>query len=155
MHERFLRQAIELACHNVTELNGGPYGAIIVKNDRVIAGSGNRVTQNLDPTAHAEIMAIREACRIVNDFQLSDCILYTSCEPCPMCLGAIYWARLAEVYYASNRFDAAQAGFDDNFIYDELEKQPQQRKILMRQLSLHDAQQPFELWHGQQDKVLY
>lgn len=155
MHERFLQQAIDLACHNVTDLNGGPYGAIIVKDARVIAGSGNRVTQNLDPTAHAEIMAIRAACRELNDFQLDGCILYTSCEPCPMCLGAVYWARMTAVYYACNRFDAAAAGFDDNFIYDEMDKPPQQRKISMRRLSLDSATAPFELWQHQQDKILY
>ncbi len=155
MHERFLRQAVELACRNVSERSGGPYGAIIVKDGRIIAGSGNRVTQTLDPTAHAEIVAIREACRVVNDFQLSDCVLYSNCEPCPMCLGAVYWARLAAVYYASDRFDAAAAGFDDDFIYRELEIQPQQRAIPMRQLALESASAPFELWRAQQDKILY
>ncbi len=155
MHEDFLQLAIELANQNVSQNNGGPYGAIIVKNGQVIAGSGNRVTSNLDPTAHAEIMAIREACQTLKDFDLSDCILYSSCEPCPMCLGAIYWARLAQVFYSSNRYDAAAAGFDDNFIYDEFEKQPQQRNLAMNQIRLASAQKPFDLWRSQQDKVLY
>ena len=155
MHEQFLEQAVELACQNVIDNSGGPYGAIIVKESRIIASSGNRVTANLDPTAHAEIMVIREACSALNDFQLTNCILYSSCEPCPMCLGAIYWARLAEVYYACNRFDAAAAGFDDTFIYNEVEKQPQLRTILMRQLSLDSARAPFILWNNLKDKVLY
>jgi guanine deaminase len=155
MHELFLQHAIDIACKNVTQDNGGPYGACVVKHNQIIAISGNRVTNNLDPTAHAEIMAIREACKILNDFQLTDCILYSSCEPCPMCLGAIYWARLAKVYYACNRFDAAAIGFDDSFIYKEIEKLPQQRTIVMQQLSLITAQTPFDLWQAQQDKSLY
>lgn len=155
MHADYLQQAVELASKNVGEDNGGPYGAIIVKNDHIIAASGNRVTANLDPTAHAEVMAIRQACLTLGDFQLTDCILYTSCEPCPMCLGAIYWARLAEVYYASTRFDAAAAGFDDSFIYDEIAKEPLQRNILMQHLTLASAQAPFERWRLQQDKILY
>jgi guanine deaminase len=120
MHEQFLQRAVDLACRNVTEGNGGPYGALIVKDGRLVAKSGNRVTSTLDPTAHAEIVSIREACRKLNDFRLSGCVLYTSCEPCPMCLGAVYWARLEAVYYASSRLDAAAAGFDDGFIFDEL-----------------------------------
>lgn len=155
MHEHFLQQAIDLACNNVSNDNGGPYGAIIVKNDQIIAGSGNRVTPNLDPTAHAEVMAIRQACQVLGDFKLNDCILYTSCEPCPMCLGAIYWARLAKVYYACNRFDAATAGFDDKFIYEEIAKEPLHRSIVMQHLSLDSEQAPFDLWRSQQDKVLY
>lgn len=155
MHRDYLQQAIDLACKNVSNDNGGPYGAVIVKNEQIVAASGNRVTSSLDPTAHAEIMAIRQACQALGDFQLTDCILYTSCEPCPMCLGAIYWARLAKVYYASNRFDAAAAGFDDSFIYDEIAKEPLQRNIAMRHLSLDNAQTPFELWRSQQDKILY
>ncbi|WP_305910110.1 nucleoside deaminase [Methylomarinum sp. Ch1-1] len=155
MHQQFLQQAIELACQNVVANSGGPYGAVIVHDGRVIASSGNRVTHDLDPTAHAEIMTIRAACQFLQDFQLTDCILYASCEPCPMCLGAIYWARLKEVYYASNRLDAAAAGFDDCFIYDELEKHPEQRKIAMRQLTIGNARRPFELWRAQQDKLPY
>lgn len=154
MHASFLQQAVELACENVAN-GGGPFGALIVKDAQIIAQSGNRVTPNLDPTAHAEIMAIRSACQHLADFQLLDCILYTSCEPCPMCLGAIYWARLKEVYFACNRFDAAEAGFDDSFIYDEIPKQPIARHIAMRYLELEDAGSPFECWNRLADKTRY
>lgn len=154
MHATFLQQAVDLACENVVN-GGGPFGALIVKDGQVIAQSGNRVTPNLDPTAHAEIMAIRSACQHLADFQLTDCILYTSCEPCPMCLGAIYWARLKEVYFACNRFDAAEAGFDDSFIYDEIPKQPSERRIIMRCLELADAGSPFEKWNRLFDKTCY
>jgi guanine deaminase len=154
MHAGFLQQAVVLACDNVAH-GGGPFGALVVKDGRVIASSGNRVTPNLDPTAHAEIMAIRLACQYLADFQLTDCILYTSCEPCPMCLGAIYWARLKAVYFAANRFDAAVAGFDDSFIYDEIPKHPLERSIVMRHLQLNDAGTPFEAWNRLADKTRY
>lgn len=154
MHASFLQQAVELACENVAN-GGGPFGALIVKDRQIIAQSGNRVTPNLDPTAHAEIMAIRLACQHLADFQLSDCILYTSCEPCPMCLGAIYWARLKEVYFACNRFDAREAGFDDSFIYDEIPKQPQERRIVMRHMALADDLSPFEAWRHLANKIRY
>lgn len=154
MHRDFLKRAIELACANV-ETGGGPFGAIIVKDGEIIASSGNRVTSDLDPTAHAEVAAIRLACRKLGDFQLSDCTLYSSCEPCPMCLGAIYWARLQAVYYASNRFDAANAGFDDGFIYTEIDKPAEQRRIAMRHLALDTAKRPFELWQIKTDKIRY
>ena len=155
MHKEFLRQATALAVDNVTSGEGGPYGAIIVKDNRLIAASGNKVTSTLDPTAHAEILAIRLACKWLNDFQLHDCILYTSCEPCPMCLGAIYWARLAKVYYACSRFDAAAAHFDDSFIYDEILLAPSKRTIAMHHLKLPNALQPFQLWTGKSDKLVY
>ena len=155
MHEQFLQQAIALAADNVTSGQGGPYGAIIVKKNRLIAASGNKVTSTLDPTAHAEIVAIRQACLKLNDFQLHDCILYTSCEPCPMCLGAIYWARLATVYYACSRFDAAAAHFDDSFIYDEIMVPPSERSIAMHHLNLPNALQPFNIWAVKSDKVVY
>ncbi len=155
MHEVFLQQAIDLAADNVSSGDGGPYGAIIVKNKRLIAASGNKVTSSLDPTAHAEISAIRLACIALNDFQLHDCILYTSCEPCPMCLGAIYWARLAKVYYACSRFDAADANFDDSFIYDEILISPSERSIAMHHINLPDALQPFKLWTEKESKVVY
>lgn len=154
MHADFLRYAIDLARQNVAD-GGGPFGAIIVRDQRIIASSGNRVTPNLDPTAHAEVMAIRAACQSVGDFQLNDCTLYTSCEPCPMCLGAIYWARLKEVYYACNRLDAAAAGFDDSFIYDEIPKQPMQRSIAMHYLALSEADAPFQAWSRLETKVRY
>ena len=150
-----MQQAITLAVDNVSSGQGGPYGAIIVKDNRLIAASGNKVTGTLDPTAHAEIVAIRMACTKLNDFQLHDCILYTSCEPCPMCLGAIYWARLAKVYYACSRFDAAAANFDDSFIYDEILVSPSERRIAMHHLNLPNALQPFKIWTEKSDKVVY
>ena len=155
MHEQFLQQAIELAVQNVTTGEGGPYGAVIVKDGQVIAACANKVTATVDPTAHAEIMAIRRACRHLNDFQLHGCILYSSCEPCPMCLGAIYWARLSKVYYACDREQAAAAGFDDSFIYDEIAVPPAQRHISMLQLNLRDACRPFERWNDKADKLMY
>lgn len=155
MNEKFLQQAIDVAIDNVRTGQGGPYGAVIVKDNIPIACSGNRVTQNLDPTAHAEIMVIRLACQKLNDFQLNGCILYTSCEPCPMCLGAIYWARLDKVYFACNRYDAAAADFDDSFIYDEIAVAPSDRSIAMLHLNLPDARLPFHLWSEKTDKVPY
>lgn len=149
MHKHFLQQAITLARQNVTNHDGGPYGAVIVKDDEVIAASGNRVTANNDPTAHAEVMAIRIACQKLQHFELTDCVLYSSCEPCPMCLGAIYWARLNKVYYACNRQDAAAAGFDDSFIYDELPLKPENRHIKMLQIDIADAIKPFMDWNKQ------
>ncbi|WAR45585.1 nucleoside deaminase [Methylomonas rapida] len=154
MHSEFLRYAIDLARQNVAD-GGGPFGAIVVKDQRIIASSANRVTPNLDPTAHAEIMAIRLACQQTGDFQLPDCTLYTSCEPCPMCLGAIYWARLKDVYYACNRFDAAAAGFDDSFIYDEIPKKPALRNIAMHYLKIPEADSPFEAWNRLETKIRY
>ncbi|OYV22480.1 MAG: guaD [Methylococcaceae bacterium NSO1] len=150
-----MQQAIVLAADNVKSGQGGPYGAIIVKDNQLIAASGNMVTSTLDPTAHAEIVAIRLACIKLNDFQLHNCILYTSCEPCPMCLGAIYWARLAKVYYACSRFDAAAANFDDSFIYDEILVPPSERSIAMLHLNLPNALQPFNIWAEKSDRVAY
>lgn len=155
MHRQFLQQAIDLAVENAKSGQGGPYGAIIVKDNRLIAASGNKVTTDIDPTAHAEVMAIRLACKALNDFQLSGCILYSSCEPCPMCLGAIYWARLAKVYFACSRHDAAAANFDDSFIYDEISVLPHQRSIAMLHLNLDNALEPFDIWAEKSDKVLY
>jgi guanine deaminase len=155
MHQKFLQQAIDLAVRNVESEQGGPYGAVIVRQGEVIASSGNRVTANLDPTAHAEIMAIRLACQKLQDFQLTDCTLYTNCEPCPMCLGAIYWSRLQQVYFACDRHDAAAAEFDDSFIYDELAVPPAERRIAMLHLDLPDAMRPFAAWANKSDKVLY
>jgi len=153
-HDHFLQAAIDLACQNVAD-GGGPFGALVVKDRRIIASSGNRVTPNQDPTAHAEVMAIRMACQQLGDFQLTDCTLYTSCEPCPMCLGAIYWARLKNVYYACSRLDAAKAGFDDSFIYDEIPKQPAQRTIAMHYLELPESGSPFVAWNTLETKIRY
>jgi guanine deaminase len=155
MHEQFLQQAIDLAVENARTGLGGPYGAVIVKAGQVIAASANRVTLDMDPTAHAEIMAIRQACQKLNDFQLRDCILYTSCEPCPMCLGAIYWARLGKVYFACSRHDAAAANFDDSFIYDEIAVAPSERRIAMLHLNLPNASLPFAVWAQNENKLPY
>jgi len=155
MHEQFLQQAVDLATDNVRTAQGGPYGALIVKKNRLLSACGNQVTSLLDPTAHAEILAIRMACRKLGDFQLKECVLYSSCEPCPMCLGAIYWARLEKVYFASSRADAAAAGFDDSFIYQEIAVSPSKRSIAMLCLDLPNAGQPFEMWKAQVGKVRY
>lgn len=155
MHEQFLRQAIELAVDNVKTGQGGPYGAVIVKDNQLLSATGNKVTSTLDPTAHAEVLAIRMACKKLNDFQLKGCILYTSCEPCPMCLGAIYWARLEKVYFACSRQEAAAANFDDSFIYDEIAISPSQRSIAMLHLELPNGCQPFEIWKESTGKVPY
>jgi guanine deaminase len=155
MHKEFLQQAIDLAVENARSGQGGPYGAVIVKDNQLLAASGNKVTSAIDPTAHAEVMAIRLACKKLNDFRLQGCILYSSCEPCPMCLGAIYWARLAKVYFACSRHDAAAASFDDSFIYDEISLLPHQRRIAMLHLNLPNAMEPFNIWTEKSDKVLY
>ena len=154
MHEQFLQQAIALACDNIAN-SGGPFGAVIVKGNQIIATGVNRVTDQLDPTAHAEIQAIRTACQIVGDFQLTDCVLYSSCEPCPMCLGAIYWARLKAVYFAATRFDATQANFDDSFIYDDIVLPLTQRQITTQHIQLINADQPFKIWIQHTNKTLY
>ncbi len=155
MHETFLQQAIQLATDNVDSGEGGPYGAVIVKDNHVIAASSNKVTSTIDPTAHAEVMAIRTACKYLNDFQLSGCVLYTSCEPCPMCLGAIYWARLDRVYFACNRHDAAAANFDDSFIYNEINLLSEHRRIPMHHIDLPNARAPFDTWNKKMDKIPY
>jgi guanine deaminase len=155
MHEDFLQRAIDLAVNNAITGQGGPFGAIVVKNNQVVSTAANCVTHTLDPTAHAEITAIRMACKKLNDFQLRDCILYTSCEPCPMCLGAIYWARMEKVYFGCTRHEAAAANFDDSFIYDEIAVPPSERKIAMLHLDLPNARQPFDLWMKNSLKVSY
>jgi guanine deaminase len=154
MSSDFMRQAIALALENIRN-GGGPFAAIVVKNGTVVATGANRVTTTNDPTAHAEIVAIREACRKLESFQLADCELYTTCEPCPMCLGAIYWARPAGVYYASTASDAAAAGFDDAFIYDELQVPPEQRRIPMAELQRAEALVIFQEWLAKVDKTPY
>lgn len=151
----WMQQAIKLAEENVMELRGGPFGAVIVKDGQVIAAAANNVTANNDPTAHAEVEAIRKACKVLNTFELSGCEIYTSCEPCPMCLSAIYWARLDKIYFAADKFMAADAGFDDQFIYEEIDKDPADRSIEMKQLKLQEAQQPFDAWKVNEDKIPY
>lgn len=147
--------AIQLAREGMKRNEGGPFGAIVVKNGQIIGRGNNQVTSSNDPTAHAEIVAIREACRHLNSFQLDDCELFTSCEPCPMCLGAIYWARPSQVFYACTRHDASQAGFDDSFIYEEIQADIHDRKIPMTQLRREDALRLFEEWKAKEDRVSY
>ena len=155
MSAEFMRRAIALAMENVRSGAGGPFAAVIVKEGRVIAEGVNRVTATKDPTAHAEVVAIREACRMLSDFQLSGCDLYTTCEPCPMCLGAIYWARPARIFYASNAADAASAGFDDAFIYEELRVAHAHRRLPMQQLLREESLQIFSLWIQHEKKTPY
>jgi guanine deaminase len=150
-----MKLAIQLAVNNVSQNTGGPFGAIIVKDGKVIGQGKNSVTEANDPTAHAEIQAIRAACTYLNDYQLTDCLLYTSCEPCPMCLGAIYWARPKVVFYACTKEDAATIGFDDRFIYEELELPLKKRKLKMVQLLVDQHHVPFDLWENSQDKKEY
>jgi guanine deaminase len=150
-----MRQAIELAIENVRSQRGGPFGALVVKDDQLIATGVNEVTNSNDPTAHAEVIAIRRACAALGDFQLSGCELYTSCEPCPMCLGAIYWARPERFYFACSREDAAVYGFDDAFIYDQLKYAPEDRSISGQRLVSEEQFLPFEQWLRSQAKVPY
>ncbi|ADP31814.1 nucleoside deaminase [Bacillus atrophaeus] len=154
-HNEFLQRAVELATEGVNAGIGGPFGAVIVKDGKIIAEGQNNVTTSNDPTAHAEVTAIRNACEALGSYQLDDCILYTSCEPCPMCLGAIYWARPKAVYYASEHTDAANAGFDDSFIYDEIEKPLSERVIPFRQVHLSEHLSPFQAWQAFADKKEY
>jgi guanine deaminase len=151
----FLRLAIQLATENVRSGVGGPFGAVVVKNGEVVATGVNRVTVDNDPTAHAEVNAIREACKALRHFQLSGCVLYTSCEPCPMCLGAIYWVRLDSVVYGNTCRDAAEIGFDDHFIYEELGVPPGQRKLPMVRLLAEEAIESFRAWREHESKVTY
>ena len=154
-HEYFMRRAIELAQTGIDSNAGGPFGAIVVRNGEIIAEGCNRVTSTNDPTAHAEVVAIRLACERLGSFQLEDCVIYTSCEPCPMCLGAIYWARPAQVFYACTREDAASVGFDDQFIYDEIEKPIRERQIEMVNLLGAEGVSVFKNWAGKPDKTEY
>ena len=154
MSDPFLRQAIELAVENV-RAGGGPFAAVIVRDGRVIATGANQVTRTNDPTAHAEVVAIREACRALGAFQLTGCDLYTSCEPCPMCLGAIYWARPARVFFAATKQDAARAGFDDALIYREIPLAPDARSIPMHCVATEDAARPFAEWLANTGRVRY
>lgn len=150
-----MRKAIELSISNVTEGKGGPFGAVIVKDNKIIATGANCVTSDNDPTAHAEVVAIRNACKAMDSFQLEGCEVYTSCEPCPMCLGAIYWARPDAVYYGNTKADAAEIDFDDQFIYDELDLPLGNRKLKMTQLLHDEAITAFELWQDNTKKVKY
>lgn len=150
----FMQEAIRLADESVKN-GGGPFGAVIVKDGEIIAGSSNSVTLDNDPTAHAEVNTIREACRKLKTFDLSGCVIYTSCEPCPMCLGAIYWARIDRIYYANNRSDAAKIGFADNFIYEELEKPLDKRTLPIISMFRNKAIKTFRMWREKADKTEY
>lgn len=155
MNEIFMQQAIDLALKSVNQYDGGPFGAIIVKNNKIIGQGYNAVTKSCDPTAHAEIQAIRDACQHENEFHLTDCQLYTTCEPCPMCMSAIYWSHIGQVFYAASGPDARQAGFDDVMIKDELLKPYADRKINITQIMRHQAQDIFQNWLAKEDKIAY
>lgn len=155
MHKEFMLRAIELAEKGMTKNDGGPFGAVIVKDGKIIGEGNNKVTSTNDPTAHAEVVAIRNACANLNSFQLEGCELYTSCEPCPMCLGAIYWARPKAIYYACTRNDAADAGFDDQFIYDELGRTFEERHIPIIQGFRTESLEVFKKWVSKSDKTEY
>ena len=155
MSNPFMARAIELSIENVRSGQGGPFGAVVVKDGKIIAEGGNCVTSTNDPTAHAEIIAIRKACAKLGVFELIDCEVYTSCEPCPMCLGAIYWARLSRVYFASTALDASKASFDDSLIYREIAKPHSERKIPMIQTMRDEALEAFGAWERQLNKRPY
>lgn len=154
-HEKFMREAIALSEQNVKSGLGGPFGAVITKDGKLIAKSANTVTTTNDPTAHAEVSAIRLACQALNTFSLEGCVIYTSCEPCPMCLGAIYWARLDKIYYANTKTDAASIGFDDDFIYKELDLKPEERKLKMERTLNDEAIVAFNMWRESGQKIEY
>lgn len=149
-----MRKAIQLSIKNV-EMGGGPFGAVIVKDGKIIATGANSVTRNNDPTAHAEVTAIRKAAKKLGTFDLSGCEIYTSCEPCPMCLSAIYWAHIDKIYYANTKTDAKNIGFDDSFIYDEIALKTEDRKIKTYQIMREEAIKAFETWDGKEDKIEY
>ena len=155
MNGKFMREAIRLSIQMMRRGKGGPFGAVVVRKGKVVGRGSNQVTSANDPTAHAEIVAIREACKRLKTFQLDDCDLYTSCEPCPMCLSAIYWARLGSVFYANTRQDAARIDFDDEFIYREVALPIGKRKLKMKQLLREEALAAFAEWEQKTDKILY
>ena len=150
-----MARAIQLSIENVHSGRGGPFGAVIVRDGKIVAEGVNEVTSTNDPTAHAEVLAIRRACSKLRTFELKDCELYTSCEPCPMCLGAIYWARLSHLYFANTAADAAKIGFDDSFIYGELKQPPSQRRISTTQMMREEASAGFRAWMEKTDKTPY
>jgi guanine deaminase len=154
-HLEFMKEAIALSENNVIKGLGGPFGAVIVKDGKIIAKSANLVTTTNDPTAHAEVSTIRLACTALQTFNLEGCVIYTSCEPCPMCLGAIYWARLDKMYYANTKTDAANIGFDDAFIYEELDLKPNDRKLKSEQMMQKEARVIFDLWRDSSQKIEY
>lgn len=151
----FMREAIKEAEAGMNGRKGGPFGCVIVRNGEVVARGSNRVTSTNDPTAHAEVTAIREACRVLGTYQLIDCTLFSNCEPCPMCLAAIYWARIPRVYYGNTRADAAAIGFDDDFIYQQIPLAPEKRTIAMQSLLREEALTSFKSWESMRDKIPY
>ena len=154
MKNKFMQRAIELSIESINS-GGGPFGSVIVKDEKIISEGMNRVTVDNDPTSHGEIVAIRNACKKLNTFNLSDCSLYSSCEPCPMCMSAIYWARIGKVYYANTRDDAKKIEFDDSFIYSEISKTNKDRSVLMEQILRDEALKAFDLWDKKTDKIEY
>jgi tRNA(Arg) A34 adenosine deaminase TadA len=155
MNKKFMRAAIHLSIEMMRRGKGGPFGAIVVKGKRIVGRGCNQVTSSNDPTAHAEIVAIREACRRLKTFCLDDCDLYTSCEPCPMCLSAIYWARLRKVFYGNTRRDAARIAFDDDFIYEQVALPIGKRSLVMKPLLRKEALVAFKEWENKSDKIRY
>ena len=155
MNEKFMRAAIRLSLSKMRGNQGGPFGAVVVRRGKIVGRGWNRVTSTNDPTAHAEVTAIREACRRLKTYRLDDCEIYASCEPCPMCLAAIYWARIRKIFYAGARHDAATAGFDDDLIYREMAEPVSRRKIPMRQLLRGDALKVIKEWRDKPDKLQY
>lgn len=151
----FIEKAIDLALENVKSGNGGPFGAVVVKNGKIIATGTNSVTTENDPTAHAEVNAIRNACKELNSYQLDDCVIYSSCEPCPMCLGAIYWSRPKKLVFAATKQDAAEAGFDDSYIYEELALKLNQRHLETLNINSLNKTAPFAIWQKSQKKIDY
>lgn len=154
-HEKFMKMAIQLSEQNVLNNTDAPFGAVIVKDGKMIAKSANKVTSTNDPTAHAEVSAIRIACKKLKTYDLSGCVIYTSCEPCPMCLSAVYWARIDTIYYANTKHDAENVGFSDKFIYDELDKPMDQRSLPIKQMMRDKALQAFKLWQKKALPIAY
>lgn len=154
-NDEFMKEAIRLSVNNVEGGKGGPFGAVVVKDGNIIAHGVNQVTTTNDPTAHAEVIAIRAACVVLNSFQLDGCDIYTSCEPCPMCLGAIYWARLSNLFYANSKEDAAAINFDDKFIYEEIALPVTERKLFTKQLMRDEALEAFKKWEESTKKIEY
>jgi tRNA(Arg) A34 adenosine deaminase TadA len=152
--EKYMRKAIALSINNIGN-GGGPFGAVIVKDGKIVSSGVNRVTAHNDPTAHAEVNAIRKAAKKLGTFDLAGCEIYTSCEPCPMCLGAIYWAHLDKMYYGNTKLDAKNIGFDDSFIYDEIDLKPENRRVSTSQLLADEAIVAFEIWSKSEDKIEY
>ena len=154
-HEGHMREAIRISEDGLRSGRGGPFGCVVVRAGKVVGRGGNQVTSTCDPTAHAEVVAIRDACKALGTFKLDDCALYASCEPCPMCLSAIYWARIPEVYYGNTRQDAAAIGFDDDFIYGQIPLDPDKRTVSMKPLLAGEAKGAFRAWTAKDDKVAY